>query len=1034
MQLSSASKPTLLPDSRSTFSSARPARTMYSSSWPLPGLSPAGGTLRRAFSQAAGRICKSALLLFPVFLNLTLDLTNGQGQIFVPFNKQLTNPSKSIARPMLSGITLTDISKLISVMLDSISLNSSGVLVGVRSHSNPTDVSFHYLAFNFESAGFVSFGNNFNEQRLSNTTYRSGAGELANLTNAIFGINAFTVKPAQRVGIDSRIDSDFVVGVSPLQDTAVFSLFYIIIGVKPSISCANCNAKLADPNGQCVLTCAPGQVLRNFADGSQGCAVCSPLLNSVASPNGRSCECMRGYVFSNGTCVRNAPQQSFVISNTQTTTTLVATGSNNAQGNAPLRPTFGDASSTTTSTSTQASSTGSLPLVAAGQAGSTQPLTVPPIYQSGATASAASSAPALTVPPISGSASSASSSVSNQPLTTAPLTTAPLTTAPLTVPPIYQSASSSSTNSQPVTVPPIGSSQASTTQPITVAPTQQTVQTNQQIVQGPTQAQVDPCASMPGFYFNGVACVPMSAQASVQQQTVVQTFNPNPNSYGAVTTNTIICPADRVAFGSICVCVPNVFYQDPTGVCQPLNGGCCNSNQVPRQDCGRNGFWNARRGKCVCREGFYWTGNGCASGNECPEKSVRINSTHCACTNSSLIMVNGVCSRCPEGSTWNFTKCVPVCEVGSTWNTTLKKCICDTGYKRVGSRCVPCGANQIGVNEQCLGCPAYSFLSINNCICEDGYQEDRSSGNQVCRSRCPLGSQQDIAAKRCRCTELNYFLQGGVCRPCGVNQISDGIECKLCPSNSVVSGSTCQCKNVNEEVYDKINRVCVRCGENEFPYRGVCASCPINSTLDQAKGRCVCKPGYSRQGGLCLEACPGGILMSSGLCSYCPENTYANQTTQKCECSPGYEKVMGDYCVKKCEKGKYVSRIQSCATCPLNMVFNNQEECVCTGEFTLSSNGTCLPKCGLAQQISETDYSQCMCRPMFYKDVLVPTVCAQCSHGCLRCNSNVDCTSCLLGMSLVKDSFGRGSCSAPSGTVVCNSDQYKSGSSCQNCK
>lgn len=813
---------------------------------------------------------------FPSNLNLTLDLTSGQQQIFLKFQKPVQDVSSSIARPFLAGVTLANTSRVISVQVGTLGFNATGMMVVYRSDSNLTALTVSYITFNYKLAGFASYGGTIDEPILPNTTYRSVDGSLSVLENYIYGISGFAMGAAGGVSLEAVIDKTFVLNIGVGQISSNFSFSYIIFGLSPKFTCSNCNYKLPDQFGGCLSSCSVDQALKRYSDGSDGCVVCSPKLNTVVSPDGKSCVCKPGAVAVRGTCtvvdpisnnissvgpsVATSGSGSLIITTTTTTeSTQTSQNNQNVQssqnvqynqntnqntqynqntqstsgqsGSGPVTPTFGGSSTNGGRPLTVS------PIYSSGQSQQNLPLTVAPISQGSASAfsvvssgqqtvSASSfsnpSSQPLTVAPINNAPSSSSTpplisyssnqqqvsggfsgSSSNQPLTVAPISggfggsspSQPQTTAPIS------GGFGGSSSNQPLTVAPIsgGSSGSSSSQPLTTAPIQpasgqSSVGTSFQGSVFQTGAQVSPsqCAAIPNTYFNGAscACLPsftnISGQciSTTQASTAATTAPTFPTATATVSTGgsvtqcaagmyfngvscvafgtgagavavapstipggsvgiattypaypsspvsvypatpaypatpgypvtpgypspagdgSAVCPATRMAVQGVCMCQYGL-YLDLSGQCLPANNNCCGNNNnnggnnKPRQDCGKNGFWNARRKKCVCREGFYWTGNGCASGVECPENSRRVNATNCTC-NAGYVMVSDTCAKCYQSGIWDGSKCVYSCEANAHFDSNQKRCVCNDGYKRTGSKvCESCGANQFSEN------------------------------------------------------------------------------------------------------------------------------------------------------------------------------------------------------------------------------------------------------------------------------------------------------------------------------------------------
>jgi hypothetical protein len=391
-----------------------------------------------------------------------------------------------------------------------------------------------------------------------------------------------------------------------------------------------------------------------------------------------------------------------------------------------------------------------------------------------------------------------------------------------------------------------------------------------------------------------------------------QGYPGNPSYQNYPNLSPIVCPANRYPLANICVCLP-IYYQSPYGDCVKINNNDTYDPSGPTINCGSNGRYDLRKRACVCNQGFYWTGNGCAPGNVCPDNSTRVSATQCVC-NAPLIMVNNVCSRCNANGFWDGSKCIYLCGVFSTYNPTLQKCICNDGYGRVDpNTCAVCPSNSRTINETCAVCPANSQLIGQTCICNDGY---RLASQGYCISICPLGSLYVPNTGRCRCLQQNFYLNNNQCITCPGNSTSDGYTCTACPYNSVVNGSACVCSN-SSLAFDVSTRLCVACPFNSFIVNNICVSCPINSTFNPDQNLCACNPGYTRQGPLCINACPNGIYIGGSICAYCPLNSIPQNNI--CVCRLGYTRLVSNGpCLKACTGGTFLLPNGTCAACPIN--------------------------------------------------------------------------------------------------------------------
>jgi hypothetical protein len=181
-----------------------------------------------------------------VLLNSTLDLSGNQNVVFVKFNKPLTTTAQFRALPMLSGFTLTNTTQTISVSVFDAGFNQTGINVVVISDSGLTAVTLSYFVFNPESASFANYGQVITVPILPNSTSRLVLNRLSVLRNFLYGVNSFSMGSAPSVSFESSIDSNFALDLVLGQIITRFAFTYVLFGISPVFTCANCNVKLAD--------------------------------------------------------------------------------------------------------------------------------------------------------------------------------------------------------------------------------------------------------------------------------------------------------------------------------------------------------------------------------------------------------------------------------------------------------------------------------------------------------------------------------------------------------------------------------------------------------------------------------------------------------------------------------------------------------------------------------------------------------------------------------------------------------------------
>ena len=155
--------------------------------------------------------------------------------------------------------------------------------------------------------------------------------------------------------------------------------------------------------------------------------------------------------------------------------------------------------------------------------------------------------------------------------------------------------------------------------------------------------------------------------------------------------------------------------------------------------------------------------------------------------------------------------------------------------------------------------------------------------------------------------------------------------------------------------------------------------CPGNRIF--FAGTCVCGAGKTLRNNQCVDACrPGQLEDASGNCYTCPINEVAQN--DRCVCKPGYQRN-GLFCELQCSANEIVINGR-CAVCALNTVFDAKAgACVCKEGFFMNTAGVC-------EQIILPPVT---CRPdQYYSSTLG---CLACPAGCASCNNANVCTSCV---------------------------------------
>lgn len=186
----------------------------------------------------------------------------------------------------------------------------------------------------------------------------------------------------------------------------------------------------------------------------------------------------------------------------------------------------------------------------------------------------------------------------------------------------------------------------------------------------------------------------------------------------------------------------------------------------------------------------------------------------------------------------------------------------------------------------------------------------------------------------------------GQCLPCVSN-------CRLCADNN--------------------QGLCLSCGDGFYlNSQGNCIACTPYCTVCYSQGCMACAPGYyispnSTCIPICLPPCASCQLNSTSICTSCLLGYTYNPTTNSC--TPQ---------TTNCTNG-------SCYYCPINYANINNICTQCSSEFCARCN--------------PSDLSSCLtCINGYY---LSAGSCVLCPRNCASCTSNVTCSSCLNGYTLI---------------------------------
>ncbi len=177
------------------------------------------------------------------------------------------------------------------------------------------------------------------------------------------------------------------------------------------------------------------------------------------------------------------------------------------------------------------------------------------------------------------------------------------------------------------------------------------------------------------------------------------------------------CPRNTVFKGGRCV---------PTD-CK--NGYRLNTNRECVPICGFNRFWSGK--SCTCIDGYN--------------------------------MIQGECSQCPVGTTYNYMtqKCDSICGQNAEYNLKENRCYCFNDYVVVDGQCTNCiaGTQYDPASQTCISrpvtCGANQVLAYGKCICAKNF----NLVNGVC-TRCPPNSSFGLGY--CQC-DAGYTMYGEQC-------------------------------------------------------------------------------------------------------------------------------------------------------------------------------------------------------------------------------------------------------------------------------
>jgi hypothetical protein len=253
------------------------------------------------------------------------------------------------------------------------------------------------------------------------------------------------------------------------------------------------------------------------------------------------------------------------------------------------------------------------------------------------------------------------------------------------------------------------------------------------------------------------------------------------------------CPQNQVMNGSLCVCQPGLVF-NINGVCTSCPMGSSPSADQSKCNCGTNQMWNKTTFACVlcptnsvpsfdqlscqCNAGFNVINNICTPIQTCQLNQV-LNGSLCVCIANFSYNNNGICTRCPTGSTSSTDQSKCICVSNQIFNTTTFTCLTCPSYSTPSSdqsSCI-CISGYTLINNVCIQiqtCQPNQVLNGTQCICAS----DSISNNNGGCSKCPNGVSSDKT--KCICTNNQIF-----------NMTS--FTCSTCPGSFTASNYGCIC-------------------------------------------------------------------------------------------------------------------------------------------------------------------------------------------------------------------------------------------------
>jgi cysteine-rich repeat protein len=349
--------------------------------------------------------------------------------------------------------------------------------------------------------------------------------------------------------------------------------------------------------------------------------------------------------------------------------------------------------------------------------------------------------------------------------------------------------------------------------------------------------------------------------------------------------------------------------------------------------------------------------------------------------------------------------CYDICPVRYASNASDYQCDACPTYD-----CYYCG-----VNGKCTDCSATVDFRVMDsatmrCLPLPGYYDNGVSQAVPC-----------VAANCLTCTTSTK------CLSCYTGKYLSGTSCLTCMANCANCTTATTCITCNP-YYVFTSGTCVaNCSNVTY-----CATCTVSSGIVCS----ACSTGYSLVGGICMEVCGDGMLVTPEVCDdnniisgdgcsstcqvevgfFC--NTASPTLCQPCSsncptctsavlctvCATGYSIISGA-CVLDCTVITY------CATCSYSSILPGTHCDSCQNGYEVQLNSTCASRCGDGKRVPSEGCDDGAtvagdgCSPTctvetgyFCTDTFPnPSTCALCISDCDVCSDATTCTTCRTG-------------------------------------